>query len=241
MTDPLLESFEAFLDRAIPRPGLSRHATVAGIRMHYLEWPGPPTPRPSCCCMGSSPTRTGGISSRRGWPSTTASSRRTSAAWATAGSRGLQRRPFHRRNRRRHRGARHRRLQRRRPQLRRARLLYARRSRSDSSRAIVVDSRLGSQATRCADSTTNGARRSVIRSGVHPARFLLRPDEPAPAARCAHGPCLHPRGGRRLGVEVRRERHPPVPAGANARARTTYGLRDCTRRSISSTARKAAW
>jgi len=41
MTDPLLESFAAFLDRAIARPGISRHATVAGIRMHYLEWPGP--------------------------------------------------------------------------------------------------------------------------------------------------------------------------------------------------------
>jgi pimeloyl-ACP methyl ester carboxylesterase len=41
MSDPYLESFEQFLDRAIARPGLSRHAQVAGIRMHYLEWPGP--------------------------------------------------------------------------------------------------------------------------------------------------------------------------------------------------------
>lgn len=41
MTDPYLQSFEQFLDRAIARPGTSRHAQVAGIRMHYLEWPGP--------------------------------------------------------------------------------------------------------------------------------------------------------------------------------------------------------
>lgn len=41
MTDPYLESFEQFLDRAIARPGNSRYAQVAGIRMHYLEWPGP--------------------------------------------------------------------------------------------------------------------------------------------------------------------------------------------------------
>ena len=41
MTDPLHEAFDSFLSRSIERPGLSRHADVAGIRMHYLEWPGP--------------------------------------------------------------------------------------------------------------------------------------------------------------------------------------------------------
>jgi len=41
MTDPLLESFETFVARSIARPGIPRHAEVAGIRMHYLEWPGP--------------------------------------------------------------------------------------------------------------------------------------------------------------------------------------------------------
>jgi pimeloyl-ACP methyl ester carboxylesterase len=41
MSDPYLESFEQFLDRAIARPGLTRHASVAGGRLHYLEWPGP--------------------------------------------------------------------------------------------------------------------------------------------------------------------------------------------------------
>ena len=41
MTDPLQQGFEAFIERAVARPGQSRHAQVAGIRMHYLEWPGP--------------------------------------------------------------------------------------------------------------------------------------------------------------------------------------------------------
>lgn len=41
MSDPLLESFEAFIAASLERPGQSRHAQVAGIRMHYLEWPGP--------------------------------------------------------------------------------------------------------------------------------------------------------------------------------------------------------
>jgi pimeloyl-ACP methyl ester carboxylesterase len=41
MSDPYLESFEQFLDRAIARPGLTRHVSVSGRRLHYLEWPGP--------------------------------------------------------------------------------------------------------------------------------------------------------------------------------------------------------
>ncbi|MEO8307491.1 MAG: alpha/beta hydrolase [Pseudomonadota bacterium] len=41
MSDPYLESFEQFLDRAIARPGVSHHVQVAGRRLHYLEWPGP--------------------------------------------------------------------------------------------------------------------------------------------------------------------------------------------------------
>jgi pimeloyl-ACP methyl ester carboxylesterase len=39
--DPLNEGFETFITRSLEQPGLSRHAQVAGIRMHYLEWPGP--------------------------------------------------------------------------------------------------------------------------------------------------------------------------------------------------------
>ncbi len=41
MTDPLQQSFNAFVARSVARPGKSRHARIAGIRMHYLEWPGP--------------------------------------------------------------------------------------------------------------------------------------------------------------------------------------------------------
>jgi pimeloyl-ACP methyl ester carboxylesterase len=41
VTDPLHESFDAFIAGAKARPGNSCHAQVAGIRMHYLEWPGP--------------------------------------------------------------------------------------------------------------------------------------------------------------------------------------------------------
>ena len=42
MTDPLQESFEQYLQRSLERPGQSGYAHIAGIRMHYLEWPGPP-------------------------------------------------------------------------------------------------------------------------------------------------------------------------------------------------------
>jgi pimeloyl-ACP methyl ester carboxylesterase len=42
LTDPLVESFDAFIARSIARPGTSRHADVAGVRLHYLEWAGPP-------------------------------------------------------------------------------------------------------------------------------------------------------------------------------------------------------
>jgi pimeloyl-ACP methyl ester carboxylesterase len=41
MPDPLQESFDTFIARSLERPGKSRHARVAGIRLHYLEWPGP--------------------------------------------------------------------------------------------------------------------------------------------------------------------------------------------------------
>ena len=39
--DPLQESFAHFIARSSQRPGKSRFARAAGIRMHYLEWPGP--------------------------------------------------------------------------------------------------------------------------------------------------------------------------------------------------------
>lgn len=42
MPDPLLQSFDDFIARSLARPGISRHAEVAGIRLHYLEWAGPP-------------------------------------------------------------------------------------------------------------------------------------------------------------------------------------------------------
>ena len=41
MPDPLLEAFEEFLRRSAAQPGTDRTADVAGIRAHYLEWPGP--------------------------------------------------------------------------------------------------------------------------------------------------------------------------------------------------------
>lgn len=41
LNDPLLTGFDDFIARSIARPGISRHAEVAGARIHYLEWPGP--------------------------------------------------------------------------------------------------------------------------------------------------------------------------------------------------------
>jgi pimeloyl-ACP methyl ester carboxylesterase len=41
LTDPLLTGFEQFVERSKQRPGTSRTVEAAGIRMHYLEWPGP--------------------------------------------------------------------------------------------------------------------------------------------------------------------------------------------------------
>jgi pimeloyl-ACP methyl ester carboxylesterase len=41
LPDPLLAGFEDFIARSVARPGTSRHAQVAGIRAHYLEWAGP--------------------------------------------------------------------------------------------------------------------------------------------------------------------------------------------------------
>jgi pimeloyl-ACP methyl ester carboxylesterase len=42
LAEPLLESFEDFVSRSAARPGRSHFVAVAGIRMHYLEWAGPP-------------------------------------------------------------------------------------------------------------------------------------------------------------------------------------------------------
>ncbi|MEN9706061.1 MAG: hypothetical protein RLZZ393_1940 [Pseudomonadota bacterium] len=42
MTDPLQAGFEDFIRRSIERPGASRHVDATGIRIHYLEWEGPP-------------------------------------------------------------------------------------------------------------------------------------------------------------------------------------------------------
>jgi pimeloyl-ACP methyl ester carboxylesterase len=42
LSDPLQQGFDDFLRRSIERPGLSRHFDATGIRIHYLEWPGPP-------------------------------------------------------------------------------------------------------------------------------------------------------------------------------------------------------
>lgn len=41
MSDPLLQSFNDFIERSIARPGTSRYADAAGLRIHYLEWAGP--------------------------------------------------------------------------------------------------------------------------------------------------------------------------------------------------------
>ncbi|MEP7314716.1 MAG: alpha/beta hydrolase [Pseudomonadota bacterium] len=40
--DPLQQSFDEYLARSIAKPGLSRYVEATGIRIHYLEWPGPP-------------------------------------------------------------------------------------------------------------------------------------------------------------------------------------------------------
>lgn len=42
MADQLLASFDEFISRSAARPGSSRFIEAAGIRMHYLEWAGPP-------------------------------------------------------------------------------------------------------------------------------------------------------------------------------------------------------
>lgn len=42
MTDPLLTGFEEFIARSRALPGTSRHVQAAGTSLHYLEWSGPP-------------------------------------------------------------------------------------------------------------------------------------------------------------------------------------------------------
>jgi len=42
LADPLLESFDDFISRSAARPGNAHFVHVADIRMHYLEWQGPP-------------------------------------------------------------------------------------------------------------------------------------------------------------------------------------------------------
>lgn len=42
MADPLLESFDEFVARSLAHPGQSHFIDAAGIRVHYLEWAGPP-------------------------------------------------------------------------------------------------------------------------------------------------------------------------------------------------------
>jgi pimeloyl-ACP methyl ester carboxylesterase len=42
MIDPLQAGFDEFLRRSIERPGQSRFVDATGIRLHYLEWEGPP-------------------------------------------------------------------------------------------------------------------------------------------------------------------------------------------------------
>jgi pimeloyl-ACP methyl ester carboxylesterase len=41
MSDPLVESFDSFIRRSTERPGQSHFFDANGIRLHYLEWPGP--------------------------------------------------------------------------------------------------------------------------------------------------------------------------------------------------------
>lgn len=42
MPDPLVENFAAFIERSLQQPGASRQVEVEGIPLHCLEWPGPP-------------------------------------------------------------------------------------------------------------------------------------------------------------------------------------------------------
>ncbi len=41
MPDALIENFDDFIARSCERPGQSAFVEVAGARLHYLEWPGP--------------------------------------------------------------------------------------------------------------------------------------------------------------------------------------------------------
>jgi pimeloyl-ACP methyl ester carboxylesterase len=41
LSDPLVESFQAFLTRSAQLPGQSHFIDAKGTRLHYLEWPGP--------------------------------------------------------------------------------------------------------------------------------------------------------------------------------------------------------
>jgi pimeloyl-ACP methyl ester carboxylesterase len=41
VTDPLIDNFAAFIERSVAQPGTSKRVLVDGLRLHYLEWPGP--------------------------------------------------------------------------------------------------------------------------------------------------------------------------------------------------------
>jgi pimeloyl-ACP methyl ester carboxylesterase len=41
VTDPLVENFAAFVERSLAQAGTSRRVSVGDLRLHYLEWPGP--------------------------------------------------------------------------------------------------------------------------------------------------------------------------------------------------------
>ena len=42
MTDPLQQNFQDFVSASLARPGTSHYVEAAGVRLHYLEWAGPP-------------------------------------------------------------------------------------------------------------------------------------------------------------------------------------------------------
>jgi pimeloyl-ACP methyl ester carboxylesterase len=184
-----VQGFEDFIARSLARPGESRHAEVAGIRMHYLEWQGPPGApvllllhgylahahwwdfvapwlaeryrviAPDFGGMGDSGTR-----AVYTYPQFNAEITGIVAALGIAGCTAIGH-SF---------GGRA--------------LLYACGDRPDLfARAIVVDSRLGApeDPIRGFDEDWRPKKRYPDLESILP-RFLLRPIEPAPAAALAH-------------------------------------------------------
>lgn len=189
MTDPLLQGFEDFIARSLARPGTSRHADVTGVRMHYLEWEGP-AGAPALLLLH------GYLAHAHWWdfvaPWLAERFRVIAPDFSGMGDSGHRReyayKHFHAEitgiaeaaGTGRCIGIGH--------SFGGRALLYACQARPDLfSRAIVVDSRLGSpdDPVRGFDEEWRPKKRYPDEAGILQ-RFLLKPPEPAPAAALAH-------------------------------------------------------